>query len=96
MNIRNNLPPIYPVAGDTQVSAHEKATSAASTSPAAAGADRANVSGAASLLSRAASLPDVRAEKVASIQAAISAGTYNVSSADVASSLISHMLGSRG
>lgn len=95
MNIRNDLPPIQSVAGDTQVSAVEKPANTASASPAAAGTDHAKLSSAASLASQAASLPDVRSEKVASIQSAISAGTYNVSSADVASSLVNYMLGSR-
>jgi flagellar biosynthesis anti-sigma factor FlgM len=95
MNIRNDLQSIQPIAGENQVSAVEKPPSAASASPAAAGADYAQLSGAASLASHAASLPDIRAEKVQSVQAAIANGAYNVSSTDVAGSLMNHMLGSR-
>lgn len=96
MNIRNDLQPIQPVPGDTPVSAVGNASSASTSSSAvAAGGDRADLSAAASLSSHAASLPDVRAEKVQSIQAAIAAGNYNVSSSDVAQSLIGHILGSQ-
>lgn len=96
MNIRNDLQPIQPVSGDTQVSAAEKVPSASTASPAAAaGGDRADLSAAASLSSHAASLPDVRSEKVQSIQAAIAAGNYSVNSTDVAQSLMGHMLGSQ-
>ena len=96
MNIRNDFQPIQPVSGDTPVSAVGNVSSAPTSSPAAvAGGDRADLSVAASLSSHAAALPDVRAEKVQSIQAAIATGNYNVSSADVARSLMGHMLGSR-
>lgn len=95
MNIRNDLQPIQPVSGDTQVSATEKTPSVSAASPSATGGDRADLSAAASLSSHAASLPDVRSEKVQSIQAAIAAGSYNVSSTDVAQSLIGHMLGNQ-
>ncbi len=50
--------------------------------------DQANLSPASLLLSQALSLPDVRADKVAAIQQALAAGTYRVSSADLADKLI--------
>ncbi len=50
--------------------------------------DQAAISNHSLLVSQALSVSDVRADKVASLQAAISSGTYNVSSSDVASSVI--------
>lgn len=90
MNVRNDLQPIQPVTGENQVSAGEKPLSAGATSAPASG-DQTHLSGAASLASHAASLPDVRTDKVQSVQAAIAAGSYSVSSSDVAASLIQHM-----
>jgi flagellar biosynthesis anti-sigma factor FlgM len=58
-------------------------------------ADQANLSGAAGLARVAASLPDVRAEKVQAVQAAIASGDYKVSAEDVANSLMDHMLGGK-
>lgn len=95
MNVRNDLPPIQPIAGDNQVSAVEKSPTPANPSASAASTDHADLSGAASLISHAASLSDVRAEKVQSVQAAIASGSYNVSSTDVAQSLMGYMLGNQ-
>jgi negative regulator of flagellin synthesis FlgM len=50
--------------------------------------DQAQVSTAGSLLARALTGSDVRTEKVAALQQAIGAGTYNVSSAAVAGKVI--------
>lgn len=56
--------------------------------PSARPADQASLSSASTLISRAASLPDVNAEKVAAVQNALASGTYQVSSSDVAAKLI--------
>jgi negative regulator of flagellin synthesis FlgM len=97
MNVRNDFQPIQPIQGDTQISAAERTANSTAissgTDSSLTSNDQANLSGAASLASHAASLSDVRSEKVASVQAAIAGGTYSVSSTDVAHSLISHMLG---
>jgi len=93
MNVRNDLQPIQPIAGDNHVSAVDKPSVSASPSSSAVSTDQAHLSGAASLISHAASLSDVRAEKVQSIQAAIANGSYSISSSDVAQSLMNHMLG---
>jgi negative regulator of flagellin synthesis FlgM len=55
-------------------------------------ADEASVSRVASLVGRALALPDIRADKIAGIQQAIAAGTYQVSASAVAGALIEHML----
>ena len=54
--------------------------------------DRATFSSAASEVSQGASADNVRADKVASVQAALAAGTYNVTASAVASKVIDSML----
>ena len=95
MNVRNDLQHIQQVTGENQVSAVEKPPSIGATSPSAT-SDQTHLSGAASLASHTASLPDVRADKVQSVQAAIASGSYSVSSSDVAASLIQHMTQTTG
>ena len=55
--------------------------------------DRATLSSAGSEVSLTASEPDVRTDKVAAVQAALAAGTYNVPASAVASKLVDAMLG---
>jgi negative regulator of flagellin synthesis FlgM len=54
--------------------------------------DEAKVSTAAGMIAQAMSGSDVRTEKVAALQQAIDAGTYSVSSSDVADKVIGSML----
>jgi negative regulator of flagellin synthesis FlgM len=54
--------------------------------------DRATLSSAASEMAQTMAGEDVRGEKVASIQAALAAGTYSVPASAVASSLVDSML----
>lgn len=58
------------------------------------GADKAQLSVAASQLAQTAMAPgsDVRLDKVASIQSAIQAGTYNVSASEVAKKLLQSLV----
>ena len=51
-------------------------------------ADQTAISNHSQVISQALSVSDVRTDKVASLQQAIASGTYNVSSSDVAGSLI--------
>jgi flagellar biosynthesis anti-sigma factor FlgM len=95
MNVHNDLPSVPPIAGENQISAVEKSPTAANPSSSAVGSDQAHLSGAASLISHAASLSEVRAEKVQPIQLAIASGSYSVSSTDVAQSLMGYMLGNQ-
>jgi flagellar biosynthesis anti-sigma factor FlgM len=56
--------------------------------------DETHVSTAANLVNQSLSAPDVRTDKVASLQAQILTGGYKVESSGVAAKLIDHMLGS--
>jgi negative regulator of flagellin synthesis FlgM len=56
---------------------------------------RVSVSSTAGALAQVSGESDVRQDKVAQLQAAISNGTYNVSSSDVADKLIASMQGGR-
>jgi negative regulator of flagellin synthesis FlgM len=54
--------------------------------------DKANLSNVATQVAQSAAAPDVRLDKVASIQNALQSGTYEVSAGDVAKKVISSML----
>jgi negative regulator of flagellin synthesis FlgM len=93
MDIRNSLdglksllgvnPPAQPTAG---------ARPSAPASPSALTSDRATLSSAGSEVSLSAGDEDVRMNKVAGVQAALAAGTYNVPASAVASKMVDAML----
>jgi len=64
------------------------------TAPASQGSDQATISSASGVLSTALTGSDVRTAKVASLQASINAGTYNVPASSVADKMLSSILGS--
>ena len=95
MDIRSSLEGLKSLLGTP---APEPATMAQPKSGATAGgsalsSDRATFSSAGSEVSQTAGDSGVRMDKVASIQAALAAGTYNVSAADVATKVVDSMLG---
>ena len=55
--------------------------------------DQANLSSTGGLVAQAFEISDTRSDKVASLQQAIAAGSYNVSSSDVAGKIIESLLG---
>jgi len=55
--------------------------------------DQAHLSAAANIVSQSVGQSDVRTDKVASVQAAIASGGYQVESSQLAGKLIDHMLG---
>jgi negative regulator of flagellin synthesis FlgM len=59
------------------------------------GSDKATLSSAGSEVSQTASEAGVRMDKVASIQAALASGSYNISALAVASKVVDSMLGGR-
>src|SRR5580658_7598411 len=93
MDIRNSMDGLRTLLGvnptDSSASQSKSGTSAAGSS---FDNDRATFSSAASEVSQAASGEGVRADKVAAIQAALAAGTYNVTAAAVASKVVDSML----
>jgi negative regulator of flagellin synthesis FlgM len=70
-----------------------QANNAAATTGSGLDSDRATLSGAGGEVAQTASGDDVRTDKVAAIQSALSAGTYNVAASAVASKLVDSMLG---
>jgi len=98
MDVRNSLDGLKSLLG---VAAPTPATSQTSKSTSVGlgstmSSDRATFSSAGSEVSQTASEPGVRMDKVSSIQAALAAGTYNVSASAVASKLVDSMLGVGG
>jgi flagellar biosynthesis anti-sigma factor FlgM len=97
MNVRNGIESL-PQTIATQTPAATTATPAKGTgSPPSGspGVDQAKLSAAATQASQtanAASVSDVRLDKVASIQSALQAGTYRVPASDVAQKVIASML----
>jgi negative regulator of flagellin synthesis FlgM len=96
MDIRNSLEGLRPPLGvnptDPTAPSIPQSKAATLTAPSNLESDRATVSSAASEVSQAASGEGVRADKVAAVQAALAAGTYNVPASAVASKVIDSML----
>ncbi len=93
MDIRNSLDGLRSLLGvNPAVPSVPQSRSNAATNGSTFDADRATLSDAANEVSQAASGEGVRTEKVAAVQAALAAGTYNVSAAAVASKVVDAML----
>jgi negative regulator of flagellin synthesis FlgM len=97
MDIRSSLDGLKSLLGTAPVAPANPAPikSGSSTGTSALSSDRATLSGAGSEVLQTASDSDVRTEKVAGIQAALAAGSYNVSSSAVASKLVDSMMGAQ-
>ena len=93
MDIRSSLDGLKQLLGVTPtVPAAPQTRSSTAASGSALGSDLATLSSAGSEVSLTASETDVRADKVAGVQAALAAGTYNVPASAVASKLVDSML----
>ncbi|HVZ83746.1 MAG TPA: flagellar biosynthesis anti-sigma factor FlgM [Terracidiphilus sp.] len=98
MDVRNtvnglqNLLGVTPAAQPQSQPAQNQPAQASST----LAGDQATLSSAGSTVLQAAADSDVRQDKVASIQSALAAGTYNVSASAVASKLVDAMLAGSG
>jgi flagellar biosynthesis anti-sigma factor FlgM len=92
MNVRNgieNLAQILPAQTAQQVPPPKTDNPAQSNSLA---VDKAQVSSVATQVAQSAAASDVRLDKVANIQSALQAGTYQVPASDVAKSVIASLL----
>ncbi len=94
MDIRSSMDGLRSLLGvnPTATSAAQSKSSTAATGSS-FDSDKATFSSAASEVSQSASAENVRADKVASVQSALAAGTYNVPASVVASKVIDSMLG---
>jgi negative regulator of flagellin synthesis FlgM len=96
MDIRNSLDGLKSLLGvnaPAPSATQSKPSSAAS--PSALSSDSATLSSAGSEVALTAADSDVRTDKVASIQAALASGTYNVDPSAVASKMVDAMLGGK-
>ena len=95
MDIRSSLEGLKSLFGTPEATPvqTQQPKSGAATGGSALSSDRATFSSAGSEVSQTASDTDVRMDKVASIQAALEAGTYNVSASAVATKVVDSMLG---
>ncbi len=98
MDIRSSLEGLKSLLGTPAAApaATQQPKSGATSVGSALGSDRATFSSAASEVSQTAGDSGVRMDKVAEIQAALAAGSYNVSAGAVASKVVDSMLGSKG
>jgi len=92
MNVHNSLQGLQQLLASQEVSRSSSGKTAGPATEGGAG-DEAILSSAASAAAQSAPDSDVRMEKVAEVQKALAAGTYNVPSADVANRMIDAMLG---
>jgi negative regulator of flagellin synthesis FlgM len=93
MDIRNSMDGLRSLLGvNPTATPTPQTTSSASTATSSFDSDRATFSSAGSEVSQASSGEGVRADKVASVQAALAAGTYSVPASAVASKVIDSML----
>ncbi len=98
MDVRNNvngLQDLLGVASTTQPQSQPAKNQAAPASSTLAG-DQATLSSAGSTVSQASAGSDVRLDKVATVQAALASGTYNVPASAVASKVVDALLGNAG
>ena len=96
MDIRNNVDELKTLLGvpSTSSTQSQPVKNEASSGADSFKGDCATVSSAGSEVSRASSGSDIRMEKVAAVQAAIAAGTYQVPASAVAGKVVESMLGS--
>jgi negative regulator of flagellin synthesis FlgM len=93
MDIRTSLDGLRSLLGVTPAATPPPQTRTATPGNTALSSDRATLSSAGSEVAQTAADSDVRPEKVAGVQAALAAGTYNVPASAVASKMVDAMLG---
>jgi negative regulator of flagellin synthesis FlgM len=95
MEIQSSLDGLKSLLGvnNTTAPAASETKSNATAGGSALGSDRATLSSAASEVAQSAGDDGVRMDKVASVQSALAAGTYNVPASAVAAKMVDSMLG---
>jgi negative regulator of flagellin synthesis FlgM len=93
MNVNNNLQGLQQLLSSEPVKSAAPKTGASSSHAISSGKDQATLSSAASMAAASAPDSDVRMDKVASVQQALAAGTYNVPASAVAGKMMDHLLG---
>jgi negative regulator of flagellin synthesis FlgM len=94
MNVNNDIQGMQQLFPTQEIAKSDSAASQPpGSAPVSGSADEATLSPAASMAAEAAQDSGVRMDKVTSVQQAIAAGTYSVSSSDVAGKMIDQMLG---
>jgi negative regulator of flagellin synthesis FlgM len=95
MDIRNSLDGLRTLLGVNPAAPSVPQSKSAGTTTGAGGfdSDRATLSSAGNEVSQAVSGEDVRTDKVAAVQGALAAGTYDVPASAVASKMVDAMLG---
>ena len=93
MNVNNDLQGLQQLFSAGEVTKTQAAGSSDSTAQTSEPADNATLSAEASLAAQVAPDADVRMDKVAQVQQALTAGTYNVPSSEVAGKMMDQMLG---
>jgi negative regulator of flagellin synthesis FlgM len=92
MNIRNGIEDISQIFPTQPVTSASAIKGSGSPQGETVEADKAQLSELATQLAQSPAAPDVRMDKVASIQSALQAGTYQVSATDVAQKVVTSML----
>jgi negative regulator of flagellin synthesis FlgM len=93
MDIRSSLDGLKSLLGTAPAAPPQPPKSGATVSGSAFSSDRATLSSVGSEVASTVTDSDVRTDKVAGIQAALAAGSYNVSASAVASKVVDSMLG---
>jgi negative regulator of flagellin synthesis FlgM len=92
MNVNNSIENLSPILSSQPVPVSGNVKGGNTAVPEGTQKDTAQVSAVATQVAQSASASDVRLDKVASIQAALQAGTYQVPASAVAQSVIDAML----
>ena len=92
MNVRNGIENLSQVLSPQSAPSKANAQGGSIPAPAGGRADTAQVSSVATQVAQSASVSDVRTDKVAGIQAALQAGTYQIPASAVAQSVIGALL----
>jgi negative regulator of flagellin synthesis FlgM len=93
MDIRSSLEGLKSLLGTQEATTVAAQQTRSSTATSALGSDQATLSSVGSEVSQTVGDSDVRMDKVATIQAALATGSYDVSASDVASKVVDSMLG---